>query len=189
VTPFDRRELLARGGTVALAGTVLGLRPAGARAGTPSDNDLAYARLLVVAELLAIDFYERALRSRRSPGAANLRRSLRDERRHRDAVAAVLVAAGQTPPGRDDVDFIYPKGAFASRGSITELGARLESIFLGAYLGAVAGLDADDLKLGAARAASSEAQHLSAFTRRVGPAFPRALPIDRASDALNQFTA
>ena len=32
---------------------------------TPSDGDLAYARLLVAAELLAIDFYRRALASKK----------------------------------------------------------------------------------------------------------------------------
>ena len=186
---LSRKQLLARGATLALAGAGLGTLPAAARAGTTTDNDLAYARLLVVAELLAIDFYERALRSRRHPATGELRRSLYDERRHREAAANVLVAAGQVPPGPADVDFVYPKKAFASHESIAELGARLESIFLGAYLGAVAGLDDPGLRLSAARAAASEAQHLSAFTHRVGPAFPHALPIDQASDALSRFTA
>jgi hypothetical protein len=173
----------------ALAGSALGVMPAAARVATPSDNDLAYARLLVVAELLAIDFYERSLRAHRKPAAGNLRRSLADERGHHAAVAEILVEAGQTPPGPGDVDFVYPKRAFASRRSIAELGARLESIFLGAYLGAVAGFDADDLRLNAARAAASEAQHLTAFTRRVGAAFPRVLSIEQASNALEGFTA
>jgi Ferritin-like domain len=161
--------------------------PGRALAGTPSDNDLAWARLLVVAELLAIDFYERSLRSRQTQ-PRELRRALADERRHHETVAEFLTAAGQVPPGPGDVDFVYPKHAFSSRRSLVELGARLESVFLGAYLGAVGGLDDDSLKLRAARAAASEAQHLSAFTNRIGPAFPRPLPIERASEALDTYT-
>jgi hypothetical protein len=189
VGSFSRKQLLARGGTLALAGAGLGVLPGAARAGTTTDNDLAFARLLVVAELLAIDFYERVLRSHRHPATAELRRSLYDERRHREAAANVLVSAGQVPPGPADVDFVYPKHSFASHESMVALGAQLESIFLGAYLGAVAGLDDPGQRLSAARAAASEAQHLCAFTGRVGPAFPHALPIDQASNALSRFTA
>ena len=176
--------MLVRGGSLALAGML----PARALAASPSDNDLAWARLLVVAELLAIDFYERSLRSGHAR-PVELRRAMADERRHHEAAAKILSSAGQVPPGPGDVDFVYPKGSFSSRHSIVELGARLESIFLGAYLGAAGGFDDDSLKLSAARAAASEAQHLSAFTDRIGPAFPRPLPIDRASNALNPFTA
>ena len=168
--------MLVRGGSLALAGML----PARALAASPSDNDLAWARLLVVAELLAIDFYERSLRSGHAR-PVELRRAMADERRHHEAAAKILSSAGQVPPN--------PKGSFSSRHSIVELGARLESIFLGAYLGAAGGFDDDSLKLSAARAAASEAQHLSAFTDRIGPAFPRPLPIDRASNALDPFTA
>ena len=178
-----------------LAGSVLGFAPA-ARAGAPSDNDLAYARLLVAAELLAIDFYGRALASKRvARGAAGqLRRSLADERKHYRAMAATLGAAGQTAATAADINFTYPRRAFASSASIAALGARLEALFLGADLGAVAGFDSDESKLAAARVAASEAQHLSLFTGevrgvRIGPAFPRALTIDRASAALDAFTA
>jgi hypothetical protein len=74
------------------------------------------------------------------------------------------------------------------------VGARLESLFLGAYLGAVAGFDAGELKTLAARIAASEAQHLGVLAgeaggENVGAAFPRPLTIDRASDELDEFTA
>jgi Ferritin-like domain len=188
VAGLSRGALLTRGGQFALAGSALGLLPARALAATPSDNDLAYARLLVVAELLAIDFYQHALRAH-GASAGELHRALSDERRHHEAAAAILTSGGQVPPGPGDVDFVYPKRAFASQKSVAELGARLESIFLGAYLGATAGFVDDSLKVSAARAAASEAQHLSAFTGRVGPAFPRPLAIDQASNALAKFTA
>lgn len=196
---LSRADLLRRGGkssaALLLAGPALGLVPE-ARAATPSVNDLAYARLLVAAELLAIDFYGRALRSARLGRGASpaLRRSLSDERKHYRAVAAILLDAGETPATAADIDFVYPRRSFASHGPLAGLGARLETLFLGAYLGAVGGFEAGELKVIAARIAASEAQHLSVFAgeargERIGPAFPRALSIDRASDALDAFTA
>jgi len=197
---LSRGDLLRRGSrsgaALLLAGPALISLPAEARADVPSDNDLAYARLLVAAELLAIDFYRRLLGSRRfrSAAARELSRSLADERKHHRAVAAILVAAGETPLSPADIDFIYPRQAFASSMSIAALGVRLESLFLGAHLGAVAGFEANALKLEAARIAANEAQHLSVFAgeargQRIGAAFPRALTIDRASDELDAFTA
>jgi hypothetical protein len=178
------------------AAPALTLLPPEVRADAPSDNDLAYARLLLAAELLAIDFYRRARGSKWFGSAATreLRRSLSDEQKHHRALASILAAAGQTPATAADIDFLYPRRAFASRDRIVELGARLESLFLGTYLGAVAGFEANALKLTAARIAANEAQHLSLFTgeargERITAAFPRALTIDRASDALAAFTA
>jgi hypothetical protein len=191
---LSRGNLLGAAALIA-AGPALKLVPE-ARAATPSDNDLAYARLLVAAELLAMDFYGRAIGSKHSkPGTVgDLRRSRADEHTHYHALAAVLLAAGQTPATGADIDFVYPRRAFVSRESIAGLGARLESLFLGAYLGAVEGFEDDTLKLTAARVAACEAQHLSLFTaevrgRPIGPALPRALTIDRASDALDAYTA
>ncbi len=197
---FSRRALLARGGTGAaalLAGSALGgIAPSAARADTPSDGDLAYARLLVAVELLASDFYDNAIASKRFTGAAlgNLRRARADEGRHYDSVAAILTGAGQTPATAADIDFSYPRGSFASRRSIARLGSRLESLFLGAYLGAVEGYEADASKQLAARAAASEAQHLSVLSAaaggpRFGAALPRPLTIDRVSDALDAYTS
>jgi ferritin-like protein len=199
VPGLSRAELLRRGGrggaAVLLAGPALTLVP-GALGGTPSENDLAYARLFVACELLACDFYRRALGSRQFGPAVvrELRRSLYAERRHLRAVGAILLAAGQIPAKPGDIDFVYPRRAFASRRSTAAVGARLESLFLGAYLGAVTGFDAGELKTLAARAAASEAQHLGVLAAEaggesVGAAFPRPLTIDRASDELDEFTA
>jgi hypothetical protein len=198
VPGLSRAELLRRGtadGALLASGTALALVEA-ARAGTPSDNDLAFSRLLIAAELLALDFYGRVLRGGRfgSRTARELARARADERKHHRAMARVLLAAGQTPAGPGDIDFTYPRRSFASRSSSAALGVRLESLFLSAYLGAVQGFEAEELKTTAARIAASEAQHLSLFAgvargERVGAAFPRPWTIDRASDALAQFTA
>jgi hypothetical protein len=180
-----------------LAGSALGGLASPATAATgPSDADLAYARLLVAVELLALDFYEKALGSRRfEVGVLRaLRVACADERRHYDASAAILTSANQVPATAADIDFTYPKGAFASRASIVRLGIRLESLALGAYLGAVEGYEAGLYRRGAAQAAANEAQHLSVLSaavggRRIGAAFPDALSIDRVSDTLDRYTS
>jgi Ferritin-like domain len=195
VTSMSRRALLRRGSVLLLASPALSFAPAEAGAAPPSDGDLAHARLLVTCELLAADFYRRALRSKRLVReTGELKRLLADERDHLNAVRGILVSAGQTPATSADVDFVYPRRTFASSTSIAALGVRLESLFLRAYLGAVAGFEASGLKLVAARIAASEAQHLSVLAgeaggARVGAALPRPLTIDRASDQLDRFTA
>jgi hypothetical protein len=164
-----------------------------ATAATP-DGDLAYARLLVALELLSLDFYSQALRSRRFGSGLELRRARAAERSHYDAVAAVLVDGGQTPATAQDIDFSYPRGSFDSWPAIARLGVRLESLSLGAYLGAVRAVATPELRNHAARAAASEAQHLSVLSgavggRRLGPPLPATLPIDRVSAALDAYTS
>ena len=180
-----------------LAGSTLaGLVPQAADAGTLPDGDLAYTRLFVTVELLALDFYREAIAARRFAAGplAELRRASGDERRHYESAAAILATQGQVPATAADIDFSYPAGSFTSKSSIARLGLRLESMALGAYLGAVEGFETNTLKLRAARAAASESQHLSVFAaevggRRIGAAFPRPLTIDRVSDLLDSFTS
>ncbi len=167
-----------------------------AAADTIPDGDLAYARLLVGAELLASDFYARAIHSKRLGGEVlgDLRRARANEQEHYRDVSDILSSAGQTPAVAADFEFSYPKGAFSSRKSIATLGVTLETTILGAYLGAVAGLQTDALKEPVARIAANEAQHLSVFRRLsgfgpIGASFPRALTVDEASNALDAFTS
>jgi hypothetical protein len=199
VAGLSRADLLARGGKGAallVAGSALGFVPEAATADTVPDGDLAYARLFVTVELLALDFYGNAIASRRFDKGqlADLRRARADEKQHCDSAAGILIAAGQVPATVADIDFSYPRGSFASRSSIARLGISLESMALGAYLGAVDAYATNALKQRAARAAASEAQHLSVFTaevggRRIGAAFPRPLTIGRVSDTLDRFTS
>ena len=164
-----------------------------AQAAVP-DADLAYARLLIALELLSLDFYSRTLRSGHFEAQLELRRARAAERHHYDAVAAVLTDAGQTPATAQEIDFSYPRGSFGSWSASARLGVRLESLSLGAYLGAVRALESPDFRNRAARAAASEAQHLSVFSaatggRRLGPPLPPTLPIERGSDALDTYTS
>lgn len=192
---LSRVTLLARGGKVAAAVVVssaLGGFAPRASAAVP-DGDLAYARLLVALELLSLDFYTRAIGAG-GGSQLELRRARAAERRHYDVVAAVLTDAGQVPATAQDIDFSYPRGSFTSSATIARLGVRLESLSLGAYLGAVRSLQTPLYREHAARAAASEAQHLSVFAgavggRRLGPPLPAARSIDRVSDALDAYTS
>jgi hypothetical protein len=189
---LSRATLLARGAATVVAASAFGGFATRASAAVP-DGDLAYARLLAALELLSVDFYTRAIGAG-GGSQLELRRARAAERRHYDAVAAVLTNAGQVPAAAQDIDFSYPRGSFASRAAICRLGVRLESLSLGAYLGAVRTLQTPLYRDHAARAAASEAQHLSLFEsevggRRLGPPLPSALPIDRVSDALDAFTS
>lgn len=193
---FTRRGLLARAGAGAAfvaGGSAVGALAAPARAATP-DGDLAYARLLVALELLSLDFYSQALRSRRLGSGLELRRARAAEKQHYDTVAAILTGAGQVPATAQEIDFSYPRGSFASHAAIARLGIRLETLSLGAYLGAVRALETPEFRNHAARAAASEAQHLSVFSgaaggRRIGPPLPATLPIEHVSDALDEYTS
>ena len=196
----SRGQLLSRGAKggagFLLAGSFAGSLVDSASADAIPDGDLAYARLLVGAELLALDFYARAIGSKRlSAGVSgSLQRARLNERKHYDKVSEILSGAGQTPAVAADFDFSYPKGAFASKSSIARLGVTLEAAFLGAYLGAVEGLQTNALKQAVAQIAANEAEHLSVFMRLsgrspIGISLPRPLTIDQASNALDVFTS
>lgn len=198
----SRGQLISRGAkggaAFLLAGSVAGslVDSAAAAADSVPDSDLAYARLLVGAELLGLDFYTRAIASKRLSGDAlgSLKRARLNEREHYNKMSEILSGAGQTPAVASDFDFSYPKGAFASKSSIAKLGVRLEAAFMGAYLGAVEGLQTNALKQPVAQIAANEAEHLSVFMRLsgrspIGIALPRPLTIDEASNALDVFTS
>jgi hypothetical protein len=197
----SRGQLISRGAkggaALLLAGPFAGsLVDSAAAADTVPDSDLAYARLLVGAELLGLDFYTRAIVSKQLSGdrLESLKRARLNERDHYNRMAEILSGAGQTPAVASDFDFTYPKGAFASKSSIAKLGVRLEAAFMGAYLGAVESLQTNALKQPVAQIAANEAEHLSVFMRLsgrspIGIALPRPLTIDEASNALDVFTS
>jgi hypothetical protein len=197
----SRGQLISRGAkggaalllTSSLSGSLVDSAVA---ADTVPDGDLAYARLLVAAELLGLDFYARAIASKRLSGdpLGSMKRARLNERAHYDTMSEILSGAGQIAAVASDFDFSYPKGAFASKSSIAKLGVRLEAAFMGAYLGAVEGLQTNALKQLVAQIAANEAEHLSVFMRLsgrspVGIALPRPLTIDEASNTLDVFTS
>jgi Ferritin-like domain len=179
----------ARGGLALVAGgSLLAVAEGTALGATRADADIA--KLAATAELLAIDFYTRAISSKRISGAelAYLASARENERAHYKALAGVLKSAA--PKG---LRFKYPRGAFASRQSIGKLGQALETAFVGAYLGAVTALKSNELKGVAANIGMNESRHLSvlsniaAGTIVAAPAFPKALTAAQATAAVKSF--
>ena len=143
MTQATRAQFLSRGtkgGIALVAGSSLLAVTSGdafAAMGAATD-DVAIAKLAATAELLAMDFYTRALKSKqitKSDELGYMSSALANEKAHYAALKGVL--KGATPAG---VKFKYPAGAFASRKSIGQLGMALETAFVGAYMGAVTAL-------------------------------------------------
>ena len=197
---ITRAQLLfrgAKGGTALLvAGSAFGALVETAAADPLPAADIAYARLLVGAELLASDFYQQAVAASNTTGALAryLKRAYLNEQEHYQSVAGIISGAGQTPAVSGDIDFSYPSGTFDSSKSIVALAVKLEATILGAYMGAIGGMQTNALKTGLAQIAACEAQHSSYFSTAMGGkafnlSFPPALTIDQASNALDAFTA
>jgi hypothetical protein len=172
-------QVLTRGALLRLgAGAALGVS-------VPPDSDLAWTRVLVATELLVDDFYSHALGAG-APGRLHEARA--NERAHYAGLAALMNEAGQPPAQAGDIDFSYPHGAFSSASSIRKLGATLETLQLGAYLGAADALVSEPLRGIVARIAANEAQHLTIF-EPFQSSFPVALTIEQASDTLSRYTS
>lgn len=197
-TGMSRGALLRRsavgGGALLVSASGLAAVAPLARADVPPDADLAYLRLLIAVELLAVDFQSRALASRklRREAQSLFRRIRSDESDHYEHLARLLTAAGQIPATADDINFSYPKGSFRSQASILGLARRLERLMVGAYVGAVETVETPSLRLPIGQIAANEAQHQSALAGLhgrpvVGKAFAPALQIGAVSNALDEF--
>jgi rubrerythrin len=196
---FSRAELVRRGvvggGALIVSASGLSVLPGVASAAdTLPDGDLAYLRLLIAAELLAVDFQTRAVGSGKLQHAARtlLQRMRSDETAHYTKLAALLTAAGQTPATSADIDFSYPKGTFRSQASLTKLAARLERLQLGAYVGALGNVETAEVQFLLGQIAANEAQHAGALAALhggsvIGKAFAPALSIGQVSDALDEY--
>jgi rubrerythrin len=178
----------ARGGLALVAGGSVLAAAAGPALGARS-ADADIAKLAATAELLAIDFYSKAIASKKLRGEdlEYLAAARAAERAHYKVLAGVLKS--DAPKG---LAFTYPAGAFGSKMSIAKLGVALETAFVGAYLGAVTALDSNDLKGVAATIAASEASHLSVFGEiatdtPIIPAFPKSLTATQATKAVTPF--
>jgi hypothetical protein len=182
------------GGALLVSASGLSTLASVASAATPPDGDLAYLRLLIAAELLAVDFQTNALASGRLRHAARpvFRQMRADENAHYKQLATLMVAAGQVPTTAADINFSYPKGSFRSQASILRLAARLERLSVGAYVGAIENVATPGLRLPIGQIAANEAQHagaIAALTGRpvIGKALPASVSMAAASDVLDEF--
>ena len=195
---FSRAGLLrqgaAGGGALFLSGSVVAALASPAAAATITDNDLAYLRVLIGAELLEADVHTRALASGKLDSSATklVKRMLADEDAHYRGLANLMAGAGQVPATSDDITFTYPKGSFDSQASMLKLAGKLAELTLGAYLGAVENVQAPPLRLPIGQIAASEAQHVSGLAvsagrSALGSAFAPSLQIDAVSSALDRY--
>ena len=159
--------------------------------------DLAYARLLVGAELLASDFYSQAIAASNASAAVTkyLKRAYLNEQEHYQSVAGILSGSGNAPAVSGDFDFSYPTGTFETESSILEFAAQLEATILGAYLGAIGGIQTNSFKTGLAPdrrlrgPAPARTSPRCSGGKAFSLSFPPALTIEQASDALDAYTA
>jgi hypothetical protein len=186
--------VLAGTGVGALAGSADAAPPLGATGALA--GDLAYTRLLTSVELLLADYWNEAIACKHLSGQAlaNAKLLLINETEHYAYLAGVLTEVGLVPLTAADVNFTYPTGAFYTTAAVTRLAVTLETLALGAYLGAAGNLVNPVLALAVAQITANEAQHLSAVSREDGQpafhdAFPDAMTIAEASDALDAYTS
>ena len=181
----------AKGGLALVAGgSLLAVASGPALGAVNADSDIA--KLAATAELLAIDFYKKAIASKKFKGdeLAYMAAALGNEQAHYQALAGVLGKAA--PKG---LGFKYPRGAFASAKSIGGLGQALETAFVGAYMGAVTALKSNDLKGVAAQIGANESRHLSVLTNIAAgrivpaPALPQVFSAAQATKAVTPFLA
>jgi hypothetical protein len=181
----------AKGGLALVAGgSLLALTEAPALGAAGADSDIA--KLAATAELLAIDFYKKAIASRKFSGdeLAYMAAALGNEQAHYKALAGVLGKAA--PKG---LRFKYPRGSFASARSIGGLGQALETAFVGAYMGAVTALKSNELKGVAAQIGANESRHLSVLSNIAAgrivpaPALPQVFTAAQATKAVTPFLA
>jgi hypothetical protein len=189
---LDRATLVRRGAGLLAGGAALGLAPA-AFAAVP-DEDLAYVRLLIGVELLEVDFQARDLASGRlDPQTGRLLRTIAtQEKAHLTGLSVLVTNTGQVPATADDVDFAYPKGTFASAAKIQRLADTIETLALGAYLGAVENVQTAAWRLPLGQIAATESRHVGALAAAAGKpvlgrAFAPSLQIDAVSAALDVY--
>jgi len=193
---ITRAQVLSRsakgGAALLVGGSALGALVAEAAAEPLPTADLDTARLLVGIELLASDFYSRAIKAAKTDRRVTsfVKRASANERDHYRALSVILTRAGVTPAGPDDFDFTYADGTFASKRAIVKFAEMLEATTLGAYLTALGTTENSALRAPMALIAACEAQHSAYFTtaaggKPFGRSFPRALPIDQVAKMLN----
>jgi hypothetical protein len=192
---ISRADLVRRGAALAVAGGAVGAFTETASADPVSDQDLAYVRLLVTAELLQENFYNQAVAASNTSGQVQkyLKRAAMNEQQHYQSVSGIITGTGNVPAVAADVNFSYRAGTFDDEKSIVKAAAALESAVVSMYAGAMGGIVTNQWKTGLAQIAACEAQHCSYFQTTVGShpfwlSFPPPFTIQQASDAMNAYT-
>ena len=188
-TGVSRSKFLLGGGALLASASGLGALAPPAFADAVPDGDLAYLRLLIASELLAVDFYGQATEAGalRRPASVVTHRIKADESAHYALLAALMTADGQTPAAAGDIDFGYPAGTFASRRSILRFAKELERVLTGAYIDALENVQTPGYRETLARILASEAQHHGAIGALWGEPVIGKHPSPVRMDAVSNF--
>jgi len=193
---MNRRRLILSAAGVGLAATGLA-GPAGALvtpAPTPTDDDLAYANFGLAAEFLLQDFYGQVERAKLVTGTTvrEIKRGGFNAAEHAFALEQLLKGAAQTAAVRDDFDFTWPDGTFATKKQALATGLTLVETLLGVYLRAAAVVTVQSYRGLYASMAANLGQQAAALSeqsggRIVGISFAPALELKTASDVLEAY--
>jgi hypothetical protein len=190
---FLRRGAVGGGALIASASGLGTLAPA-AFADTVPAGDLAYLRLLIAAELLAVDFYGQAVERKILVQQAAVRANQISADASADyaVLAGLMTAAGQTPATADDINFSYPAATFKSPGAVLRLAQQLEYMLVGSYIDALTNVQTQSYRQPLAIILAGEAKHQSAIAGLQGrpligktPPAPVAMP--QMSDFLDRY--
>jgi ferritin-like protein len=186
----DRRRFVAGAagaGVAALATTW----PGAARAVT--DDDLAFAYFGLSGELLLVDFYSKALGAGILPSqdAWALRHGRSAAKRHAKALSDLLAGAGADVPTAEDFAFILPKPLFTESSRTFSTGLTILETMQGVYQTAAATSSEPTYRVLFASLAASSAQQVgvvrAAVGNRAAEAFPVALDLEAASNAIDRY--
>ncbi len=195
---LSRAQLFSRGAkggaALLLAGSVAGSFAGSASADTIPDADLAYARLLVGAELLAADFYARAIASKQfiGHGARYVKRALFNEQEHYRSVsadpdrrrAAARDGRGlrlRVPEGSVRLEDLDREARHHAGDDVPRRVSRCGRRVADECAQAAGGADRGE------RGRAPECHHAARRRDPVGISFPNALTIDEASNALDAY--
>jgi hypothetical protein len=186
----NRRRFLV--GSAGASAAALGSPWLGA-AGAATEEDLAFANFGVSAELLARDFYARALARGQFSGARArvLRQGRATAAWHAKALTDLLGGAGDTAPVAEDFEFAWPRNAFATAPATVRTGLTVLRALLGAYQTAAASASVADHRVLYASLAASVGQQIGALAALAAPVpaepFPVAADLETAGAVLEPF--
>lgn len=175
-----------------VAGGSVAIAPQPAAAAT--DDELAYANFALAAEFLLGDFYARTAAAKVATAAYahEIARGGFNAGEHAAALAKLLADAGQTAAVKEDFDFAWPDGTFASGKSAAAAGLTVARTLLGVYIGAAAVISIPSYRQLYASMAGNVAQQVATLSqmtggRLVGISFPAALDVETASDTIEAY--
>ncbi len=187
---MDRRRFLV--GTLGAGALSVGT-PWLAAAGAATEDDLAYANFGASVELLAKDFYARALEAKVVSGsaAAVLKRGRSAAAQHAKALSDLLVGAGDVAPLEEDFAFEWPANTFESRVSTVATGLGVLKSLRGAYQSASASVSEPSYRVLYASLAASLGQQVGALAalspRARAEPFPVAMDLESATASLERY--